>query len=235
MSWRNNLDPDVELAVVQLPGRGIRFSERPYQTMEEMVSALFLAMEKLDSKPFIFYGHSMGARVAYELSLMLHRSASPLPIHFIASGSVAPCIKMKNGIHGLPDSEFILRIAKMNGSNPDVLANHQLMQVMLPTLRADFRIIETYCNTIKSVIPTGISVLVGDKEYVERSDMEAWFDLFETSTGIHSISGDHFFVDKNKADVLKVVSDIIGFCRVGDAADGGATATVTGHLTVRPA
>jgi medium-chain acyl-[acyl-carrier-protein] hydrolase len=210
MSWQNNLNPNVELALVQLPGRGIRFSEPSYKTMTEIVTALFLALEKLSNKPFIFYGHSMGARVAYELTLMLRQFHYCLPIHFIASGSLAPCItRTKEQTYHLPDNEFIAKVSALNGTPMDVLDNNELMQLMLPALRADFEIIETYCNKNKFLISSKVSVIIGDEEEMEISDIEAWFTLFEMHTDIYWVSGDHFFVEKNKTDVLKIVNNII--------------------------
>ncbi len=219
ISWQNYLDHQVELAVVQLPGRGIRLSEAPFQTMTELVKAIFLALEKLSSKPFIFYGHSMGARVAYELTLMLHRFHYRLPVHFIASGSVAPCIeKTTEHIYNLPDEDFIKKVGKLNGSPEEVLENTELMEILLPALRADFRIIETYCNKSQVVIPTKISVLAGDKEEVETADVEAWLKLFAFHTGIHWISGDHFFIDKNKLCVLEKLNSLVKEHLVSSAA-----------------
>lgn len=210
LAWQNSLDPHIELAVVQLPGRGARLAEQPYQTMSEIVTALFLAFEKLTYKPCIFYGHSMGARVAYELILMLQRFQCRLPVHFIASGSVAPCVKKTKGpTYHLPDDEFILKVRELNGSPSEVLANKELMELFLPALRADFKIIETYCNNIKHVTPIKISVLAGDEEEVAMADLEAWFELFETYSGIHWIKGDHFFVEKNRPEVLKTLHGLL--------------------------
>lgn len=210
MSWQNDLNPEVELAVVQLPGRGVRFSEPPYKTMTEIVAALFIALKQLSNKPFILYGHSMGARVAYELTLMLARFHCNLPVHFIASGSPAPYIaRTKEQTFHLPDNEFIAKVAALNGTPPDILANDEIIQLMLPALRADFEIIETYCNKSKFLISTKVSALAGNQEEIEVADIEAWFTLFEMHTQIYWISGDHFFVEKNKADVLKIVNNII--------------------------
>jgi medium-chain acyl-[acyl-carrier-protein] hydrolase len=211
ITWHNDLDPNIELAVVQLPGRGAKLSEPPYQTMSEMVTALFLALEKLSNKPFIFYGHSMGARVAYELTLMLRRFRYRLPIHFIASGSIAPCVeRTKEPTYHLPDNEFIMKVGELNGSPPEVLANKEIMQLILPALRADFKIIETYHNNSKCIIPTKVSVIAGDQENIEIADVEAWFALFEARTEIHWVNGCHFFVEKSKVDVLKIVNALIG-------------------------
>lgn len=210
MSWHNHLDQNVELAIVQLPGRGIRLSEPPFETMTELVKALFLEIGKLKYKPFVFYGHSMGARVAYEVTLMLRRFNYQLPIHFIASGSVAPCIeRKKDRIYHLPDEEFIKEVGELNGSPAEVLANNEIMQMLLPALRADFKIIETYCNKSQAIIPTKITVLAGNEEEVDAEDLDAWFKLFSSNTGLHWIPGDHFFIDTNKSDVLSLLNGLL--------------------------
>ncbi len=209
--WSNLLPPNVELAVIQLPGRGARLIEPPYQTMDVLVKNIFAALQTLSQKPFIFYGHSMGARVAYELILMLYRFHYRLPVHFFASGSVAPfTLRKKDQTYHLPDDLFIQEVSTLNGTPKEVLENAEIMKLMLPALRADFKIIETYCNKSRLIIPTKITVLAGDKEEdVDREGIEGWLKLFESNTGINWIDGDHFFVEKNQSDTLKIVNEII--------------------------
>lgn len=207
--WKNTLSPDIELAVVQLPGRGIRLSDSPYQTMMEVVNALFVEIQTLIGKPFIFYGHSMGARIAYELALMLYQRNCELPIHLIASGSIAPCTDLKTEkIHHLPDKTFIEKVASLNGTATEVLANQEIMQLVLPALRADFKIVENYHREENRVLPTKISVFAGKDENVCIADLESWFDLFQYNTGIHWIAGNHFFIDKNPQAVLRLVDNL---------------------------
>jgi len=208
--WLRYLNKNVELAVVQLPGRGARLSERPYETLSEMVKDIFIALNKLDNKPLILFGHSMGARVAYELLLLLYRFRYRLPVHFVASGSVAPCAeKPSESIYRLPDEEFIQKLKELNGSPAEVLANREIMQLMMPALRADFKIIENYCNKSRLKIPVGLSVLMGDEEDVDFADIEAWFGLFHCTTGINRISGGHFFIESNRPAVVSIVNDIV--------------------------
>lgn len=210
ISWIPFLPDFIELAVIQLPGRGMRIFDEPYQTMAAMVNDIFVAIGKLDAKPFILYGHSMGARVAYEVTLMLWRFQYRLPIHFIASGSGAPCVVYpKDHIHHLPDDELIIKVGELNGSSEEVLANKEIMQLVLPAMRADFRIIETYCNNSALVIPTKISVFAGTEDDIAASSIEKWLDLFITNTGIHWIQGDHYFVDKNRADLLTALNNLL--------------------------
>jgi medium-chain acyl-[acyl-carrier-protein] hydrolase len=208
--WQNDLDQTVELAVIQLPGRGMRLSTPPYQTMEELVQAIFLALDKNNPIPYVFFGHSMGARVAYELILMLYKSGHELPMHFIASGSAAPFIaRTKENTYHLPDDEFIKKVGELNGSPKEILANWEIMQLLLPALRADFKIVETYCNKNQISIPTQISVFAGDKDDIDHADINGWFNLFESNTGIHWIPGDHFFVDKNRFKVLDTLNSLM--------------------------
>lgn len=210
LPWVNLLPPDTELAVVQLPGRGARLAEPPYQTMHELVKNLLAAFEKLSQKPCIFFGHSMGARVAYELMLILWRFHYQLPLHFVASGSAAPFIPREEQTYHLPDDQFIEKICDLNGTPKEVLGNPELVQLVLPALRADFKIIETYCNESRLVIPTTVSVLVGDQDTeVNQEDAEGWLKLFETNKGKDSVSGDHFFIDKNRTDTINIVTSLI--------------------------
>ena len=204
--WKDLLPDSIELTVVQLPGRSIRLAEKPYREMDEMIRALFSALQGLDKKELIFYGHSMGARVAYELCLFLRRYHLKLPVHFIASGSGSPLQeKTKDPIHALPDDEFIDRLQAINGSPEEILNNKEIMQLSMDAIRADFKIIENYQRTPQWPLKSSISVLAGKKDEIEIENLEAWFKLFDKSTGIHWIDGDHFFIDKNRDDVLSFI------------------------------
>lgn len=210
LPWKHHLHPDIELAVIQLPGRGIRMAEDSYQTIGEIVRALFLALQELPEKPFMFYGHSMGARVAYELTIMLHRINYRLPTHVIASGSCSPDTpRKKEYIHNLPDDEFLEKIMELNGTPAEIHKNKEIMQLALPALRADFKIIEIYCSKNQIVLPTQVSVLVGDEDKVELVNLEGWFKLFKSNTGIHWVHGDHFFINKNSQHVVDIVNMLI--------------------------
>ncbi|ABD82983.1 thioesterase II family protein [Saccharophagus degradans] len=210
MQWAEQLDADIELAVIQLPGRGIRLVEAAYSTMEEIVDAITNAMNLLRDKPFVFFGHSMGARVAYEVCLALEQKNKPLPVHFFASACAAPNIERElPPTYHLPNKVFLDKIAALNGSPQAVLEDEELMELILPALRADFKIIETYCNKNKHTLPLGVSVLVGSSEKFKPAALENWFDLFESNTGIHTVKGDHFFVDKNKQPVIDFINTTV--------------------------
>ena len=209
LEWERALSPDLELVVVQMPGRGVRFLEPPYQTMQDLVYDLIASLERFRDKPFIFFGHSMGARVAYELTLTLYRYQRKLPIHFISSASSSPnSEKIRDPIHQLPDREFLKMLASMQGTSEEVLQNEEIMRLLIPSLRADFKIIENYSTAAKVVLPCGISVFAGDKDDIKDEQLKAWFPLFKECTGIHMISGGHFFIRKNSEGVLSAIKGI---------------------------
>jgi medium-chain acyl-[acyl-carrier-protein] hydrolase len=90
-----------------------------------------------------------------------------------------------------------------------VLQNDELMQLLLPALRADFKIVETYCNKSKQKIPAKISVFAGKKDDIDLMDIEAWLLLFESNTGIYWFDGGHFFIDEYSAEVLLEINKIV--------------------------
>lgn len=212
LGWQNLLHPSVELAVVQLPGRGMRLFERPYETMEGMVQDLLVVLNQLTPKPCIFFGHSMGACVAYELILLLNKYHYELPVLMVASGRLSPRVmNIEARMHHLPEKEFIQKMASLNGTPQEVLNDAELLKLFLPALRADFKIIETYCNSNQSLMPTAVCVLAGTEDdiSVDVNSLSGWFDLFERNAGMHRIIGGHFFVRHNVPGVLKVVNSLI--------------------------
>lgn len=209
LPWESSLRKDIEVAVVQLPGRGSRLFDAPYQTMKDLAQSLFLEYTEVASMPSIFFGHSMGARVAYELMSMLYQQGGELPVHMIASGSVAPCVEnRKDPTYHLPDEQFIEKLRTLGGSPEEVLSNREVMELLLPALRSDFKIIETYSNKDGHIIPTKLSVFAGDQDDIELEELELWFKHFEYTTGIHWIEGGHFFIDTNKVSVLRELDHI---------------------------
>lgn len=209
--WAKKLHSNVELALIQLPGRSSRFSEKPYETMSDLVKDIFISLNGLTKKKLVFFGHSMGARVAYELTLLLKLHTYNLPISIIVSGSVAPGVKRtKEPSFMLPDEEFISHLRELNGTPEEILKNDEIMHLLLPAIRADFKIFETYHNRSIGAVSTQISIFSGKKDNLELSDLEAWLPLFTSNTGIHWFDGGHFFVEENRDEVIDKVNEILG-------------------------
>lgn len=211
LPWLKLLHPDVELVVCQLPGRGTRLFEDPYDQIEPLVQDLCKAIHPLCDMPLVFFGHSMGSKVAYELCLAMQANNLPLPVHFIASAAAAPFhIRRKAPIHDLPEKEFIAALSKLNGTPQQVLNNPELMALFLPALRADFKLVETYINPSRTIVPTRLTLMGGVMdETVSPSELADWNKLFTLTSKIRWFEGDHFYINHKTFAVLQQLNDMM--------------------------
>ena len=158
LPWLKFLPLDIELVVVQLPGRGCRLFEQPIETMSEVVSLIAGMVASRADKELVFFGHSLGAKVAYEVIRHLDKANFVLPRMFFASGSSSPFARRDlDCIHTLPDAEFISKLRELNGTPEAVLENPEIMELVMPALRADFKIVENYQNHEDSILPVELS------------------------------------------------------------------------------
>jgi len=144
-TWQGLLPESIDVAPVQLPGRGERLSEPPFDRLTEMVEALARELMPYFDKSFAFFGHSMGALISFELTRWLRRHNKTMPSHLFVSGRRAPQVPEPVAPTGnLLEQEFIERVRQLNGTPKEVLDHPELMQLVIPLLRADFAVCETY-------------------------------------------------------------------------------------------
>ncbi|MEL6636436.1 MAG: thioesterase domain-containing protein [Bacteroidota bacterium] len=195
--WADAIDPAIQLVGVQLPGRERRIKEPAFTQMRPLVKSLAKVWRHRPDLPYAFFGHSLGALVAYELILELRRQGLPLPLRLIVSGSKAPHLnRHPEQINGLPDAAFIEAIRQLGGTPEAVLQNELLMQVFLPVLRADFTLYENYHYEQNAPIDLPILACGGrsDRE-VSSSDLYAWSEHTEGAFDWQLFEGDHFYLD----------------------------------------
>lgn len=194
--WAASLPADHEVCPVQLPGRESRLREQPFTHLGPMVQALADALPPCFDLPFVFFGHSMGALIAFELARELRRRGGSLPLHLFVSGRRAPQLPVREApIHGLPEPEFIVKLRELNGTPEEVLQHAELMRLLLPILRADFAVNETYEYAPAESFDFGISAFggLGDEE-VTREHLEAWREQARGRFRLRMLPGDHFFL-----------------------------------------
>ncbi|HEY1379547.1 MAG TPA: thioesterase domain-containing protein, partial [Gemmataceae bacterium] len=138
--WADGLPSAVEVCPVQMPGRETRFREPAFTRLPLLIEALAESLYPHLDRPFAFFGHSLGALVAFELARRLRRDGSPEPQHLFVSGSGAPQARDHSGavIHTRPADEFWQEVGRLNGTPAEVLTDGELRDLLLPTLRADF-------------------------------------------------------------------------------------------------
>lgn len=207
-TWAEALPPDIEVCPVQLPGRESRLLEPPFTRLELLVQTLVPVLCPYLSMPFAFFGHSMGALISFELAHQLRRQYGLGPVYLFVSGHRAPQILDPDlPIHQLPESEFVEELRRLNGTPKLVLQNAELMQLVLPVLRADFALCETYVYSTEAPLDCPISAFGGLQDSgVSRDQISAWRDQTNSSFTLSMFPGNHFFLHSAQALILSAVS-----------------------------
>ncbi len=207
--WAEAL-PGVEVTTVVPPGRESRLREPAFTRMDPLVAALTEALAPtLDDRPFAFFGHSLGAYVALEVTHALRRAGAPLPRRFFASGCPSPDRRVSRPpIHALPDRAFIEALRRYGGTPEEVLAHEELMELLMPVLRADLEVYETYRGSPEPPLDLPISALAGrDDDRATPDEVEGWRTRTTQGFTIRLFPGRHFFVHGERERVLAAVRE----------------------------
>lgn len=206
-SWTKWLSDQVDLVAVQLPGRENRMDEPLLHSMELVTTPLADALPPLLDKPYAFFGHSTGALISFELTRVLRRRGLPQPRLLIASGQDAPQVKPAVVRHVLSDPEFIEVIRGCNGTPEVVLKNPALLEVLLPRIRADGAVYETYHYEQQAPLDCRIVVFHGLEDHMANPTAVAgWQGETQNSFHQYSFPGGHFFVHEEEEAVLERVN-----------------------------
>lgn len=206
--WLNTLPSDVELGAIELPGHGSRITEPPLTRMADLVAAIASDLLPHLDKPFAFFGHSMGAWVSFELARWLQTHHHLGPVHLFVSGARAPQIPhRKPPIHQLPAAEFVAALRRLQGTPEAVLEHQELMELMLPILRADFAVLETYTHAPQTLLPCSITAFGGLQDVdVSPEMLQAWQTQTSASFSRRMLSGHHFFIHSDQALLLELLT-----------------------------
>ncbi|MCU1323505.1 MAG: thioesterase [Acidobacteriaceae bacterium] len=202
-SWGKYLSDDVECYAIQMPGREGRLSEPPIASWDILIPQLASSLLHLFDRPFAFFGHSLGAAIAFELSRYLQRSRLPEPVHLCVSGRRAPqFIRESPPTYDLPTKDFSRELARW-GTPKEVLDEPELLDVFLPLLRADFCLSESHGYTDGSPLNCPISAYGGAlDEHIRSNHLQGW--SLHTANSFRSVlfPGGHFFLNENRSLVI---------------------------------
>ncbi|GHF37071.1 thioesterase [Kitasatospora xanthocidica] len=194
---------DVEVVPVELPGHGTRLRDPLVTGMAAMVDALCEEVLREERGPYAILGHSMGAKIAYAVAEELERrpGATP-PARLFVSGSLPASAAEPKPLHGLPDAALTAELSAMGGTPPEILANAELMEFMLPVIRADLTLLEQWHAPAGSRISCPITAFAGQDDQVVRAELSAgWADHTSASFALRVHPGDHFFL-REEMDVM---------------------------------
>lgn len=207
-TWREHLPEAVAVCPVNLPGRESRIRERPRTDLDGLVEEIARAMLPQLDRPFALFGHSMGAVLAFEVTRRLRREYGASPAHLFVSGHRAPQIReRRRQTYDLPEPQFIRVLHNLNGTGGEVLKHPELLELMLPLLRADFMLCETYSFTPGPPLDCPLTALGGllDTD-VTHEHLDLWREQTTGRFTAQMLPGDHFFIRSEQALLLRVVS-----------------------------
>lgn len=208
--WPRFLSEDIELFALQLPGRESRFGDPLMTEINRTMTTLHDDFPFDSEVPFVFLGHSMGALLAFELCRELRRTKGVQPFHFIASGATAPqCCQKKRKISKLSDADFLEKIKSYGGIEDCLLRDQELMSLLLPMLRADFSIFESYDYTDGRPFSFEMTTITGTEDATcEFEDVLKWDKHIEGTVRHVKVPGGHFFIKESPMQVLEIVNQL---------------------------
>lgn len=207
--WPARLHPYIQAHPIQLPGRGKRFLEQSFTAMPLLVREISKTILDKPGLPFAFFGHSLGALIAFELARHLQQHGSQQPTHLFVSGCNSPTmLKEPLYLHRMPDDQLIAELKTYDGTPAEILAHQEIMSLVLPAIRADFRIFETYQYVPGKRLRIPISAILGTEDiHVSRTRAEGWARETAGKFSIRSFSGGHFFLTPQIDAVVDFVSN----------------------------
>lgn len=210
-SWgEDSMLSGVEICAVQLPGREARIAEAPVTDLRELVPLLREAVEPYLDRPFAFFGHSIGALMSFELARELRRTRCVGPSHLFVSGCPAPHLPHSERMWDLADDEFLERLCRFNGTPPEVLNHPELMQMMLPTIRADFALRDRYGYRDEPPLSCPVTAFGGMADpHVDCAMLRAWRQHTGERFQMWLFQGDHFFLRSAQATMLETLFSIL--------------------------
>jgi len=206
-SWQQILSDTIEVCPVQLPGRGSRITEPPCTEINELIRLAGQALAPHLDKPFALFGHSMGALIGFELAHHLRREYSAQPVHLFASGRCSPQTRNEPIDLKLFDSALPEMLRRYNGTPKEALENPELMELVLPVLRADLALCQSYVYTPKPPFSFSITAFGGlDDHGVPRHRIEGWREHTTGPFALRMLPGDHFFLNTARLPLLAAIS-----------------------------
>jgi medium-chain acyl-[acyl-carrier-protein] hydrolase len=207
-AWPPLLPDTVDVCAVQLPGREERYRLKPHTSLSALADAATEVIALQSPLPLAFFGHSMGALLAFEIARRLRARACPEPIRLFVSAFRAPHLPDRRAtIHDLPTPQLLDELRRLNGMKAEVLNDPELLELILPTLRADLRAVQTYSYAAEPPLRTPITAYGGAQDTEIRTDeLTAWREHTLGGCEVKMLPGDHFFVHTAEATLLQHIA-----------------------------
>lgn len=201
--WAHAMPDDVEVAVLEMPGRSRRMAEPFENSLPRLVERLVPVLANYADLPFVFFGHSLGAIIAYELARALAAAGLPVPTLLVVSAKQAPHLPYRHRLYDLPRDEFIGALRRLNGTRDEILQNEELLDIVIAVLRNDLEMAFNYRFEGAPLRTVPIVACAGQEDpHVEIDSILAWkqhADQFDASV----YPGGHFYIQHESCDAIR--------------------------------
>lgn len=203
-TWSKLLPDWIQVMALTMPGRDSRINEPLITDMSDLLDVLELAIQPYLDIPYAFFGHSMGGLMSYELAMRLRHRNCLRPSRLFLAGRSAPGTKNEERIlHILPEQEFIKELRELNGIPTELLEHRQLLELVIPIIRADFQAIETWKDTSQGRADCPVTAFGGiDDKHVTPEKLYLWKSHTTASFDMQMFPGDHFFIRSAEVDLI---------------------------------
>lgn len=210
--WRGRLPGVADVVPVQPPGRESRAGEAPEWSMIALAGRLFEPLRRrIGGRPYAIFGHSMGALLGYEVAVALSAVGRP-PALLAVSGAPAPQlpVNIDKPVHRMSEDELVSHLRKLAGTPDSLLTNADLIDLVVPTMRADFATCETYVHPPHPVLDVPLLVLGGTEDPgVPVETLHAWRERTTAGCAVHTFPGDHFYHLNRTGEVLSLIQSVL--------------------------
>jgi medium-chain acyl-[acyl-carrier-protein] hydrolase len=213
LSWKKFLCKDLEIKPVELAGRGKRINDPPLDTIDAIIADIYPRISgEFEEGPYAFFGHSMGTILIYELVRKIQALKNREPFHIFFSGRFPPYEAGNEGtVHTLPNEEFIKKIMEHGGMSLEFIENQELLDILLPVLREDYKAVGTYCHQGEIVrVNCDISIMNGkEDQYVSGRDLTRWQEFTTGKCQFYEFDGGHFYINQWKKEITEIINNTL--------------------------
>lgn len=208
-NWADEISTEIEIRAIQLPGRESRLAEPVPDNLANLTRSLALQIAGNADRPFAYFGHSLGALIGFELARCQRNLGLQQPCHLIVSGRNAPHTlhpDSSTARHQLSDADLLEELSRLQGTPQEILSNQDIMTALLPVIRADLKLVETYTYSNDSPLSCPISAVgATEDQFITRAGIEAWQQQTTESFQSTFFAGGHFFFIAQRRALLRAI------------------------------
>jgi surfactin synthase thioesterase subunit len=229
LRWRKKLPSLLQIAPVELPGRGSLFEERRHRNFTSLAELLAGQLANRVHHPYVLLGHSLGALLALDMAHRLRDLRRPSPLALIVICCAAPTRRDDARFADpMSDEELVAELRRLHGTPEEVLSDPDLRRLTLDNLAADFSVCASFRVRARAPLPLPIIAYGGDQDDVRRDDLMAWESETSGLFDLEMFKGNHFFMrDEEEAFISSLVKKLTGIAvpRITRASHGEKAAS----------